>query len=274
MKISLISLIVIVLMVGGLGIVFAVLPKAEREQQQAREDQEVVVLLHGLARSSRSMLKMEKALTSAGYVVFSLDYPSTKKTVEQIAAEDLAPLLERCQALKPRKIHFVAHSLGNIVLRQYFSNHTMNNAGRIVMLGPPNQGSEVVDKLGHFTLFDWINGPAGQQLGTASNSLPNQLPVPPVEVGVIAGTVSINWFLSALIPGPDDGKVAVERTKLAGMEDFAKVSTAHPFLMQNQKVIDLTLAFLKSGHFESPITSQMTKPDGGGHAIDTNRFHP
>src|ERR1035437_545512 len=99
------------------------------------------------------------------------------------------------------------------------------------MLAPPNQGSEVVDKLGRLSLFRWINGPAGQQLGTSGNSLPNQLPVPPVEVGVIAGTRSINWFLSALIPGPDDGKVSVERTKLAGMADFAAVDTTHTFIM-------------------------------------------
>ena len=195
------------------------------------------------------MNRMEKALTAAGYTVYSLRYPSTQKTVQRIADEDLAPLLVRCQATAPAKIHFVAHSLGNIVLRQYLATHPMENAGRIVMLGPPNQGSEVVDKIGRLTLFKWINGPAGQQLGTASNSLPNRLPVPPAEVGVIAGTRSINWILSAMIPGPDDGKVSVERTKLAGMKDFATVHAAHPFLMQNPKVINMTLSFLRDGSF-------------------------
>src|ERR1035437_6201046 len=181
-----------------------------------RSGQEVVVLLHGLARTSRSMNRMEKALTAAGYTVYSMQYPSRKNTVQQIADEHLAPLLVQCQVTKPARIHFVAHSLGNIVLRQYFATHKLESAGKIVMLAPPNQGSEVVDKLGRLSMFRWINGPAGQQLGTAGDSLPNRLPTPPVEVGVIAGTRSINWILSAMIPGANDGKVSVERTKLAG----------------------------------------------------------
>ncbi len=216
---------------------------------QGWQDKEAVVLLHGLARTSRSMKRMKKELSEAGYAVHALQYESRKKTVQQISEEDLAPLLVKCQAARPRKIHFVAHSLGNIVLRQYFTTHTLEHAGRIVMLAPPNQGSEVVDKLGRFVLFDWLNGPAGQQLGTSSNSLPNQLPLPPVEVGVIAGTRSINWILSMLIPGDDDGKVAVERTKLPGIADFAAVGTTHPFIMRNRKVIRMTISFLRTGSF-------------------------
>jgi hypothetical protein len=118
------------------------------------------------------------------------------------------------------------------------------------MLGPPNQGSEVVDKLGSLTLFQWINGPAGQELGTSSDSLPNILPIPPTEVGVIAGNRTINFFLSAMIPGPDDGKVSVERTKLKRMQDFAVLPLSHPFLMQNEKVITMTILFLQTGSFK------------------------
>lgn len=210
---------------------------------------ECVVLLHGLARTRRCMHRMAEALTAAGYTVHALDYASTRKTVERLAAEDLVPLVDRCQVDAPRKIHFVAHSIGNIVLRQYFATNVLANAGRIVMLGPPNHGSEVVDTLGRFAPFAWINGPAGRQLGTAENALPSQLPAPPVEVGVIAGTRSINLILSAMIPGRDDGKVAVERTKLEGMTDFATVATAHPFLMRNREVIQLTLTFLREGRF-------------------------
>jgi hypothetical protein len=117
------------------------------------------------------------------------------------------------------------------------------------MLGPPNQGSEVVDRLGHWAIFGWINGPAGRQWGTSSNSLPLRLPAPPVDFGVIAGTRSINWILSCMIPGPDDGKVSVARTKLEGMHGFVTVSTAHPFLMGNREVIRLTRSFLHDGHW-------------------------
>lgn len=212
---------------------------------------DAVILLHGLARTSRSMDRMAQALAEAGYAVYPLAYPSREKSVEQISEEDLGPLIAQVQTTEHQRIHFVAHSLGNIVLRQYFASHAMTDAGRIVMLGPPNQGSEIVDKLGSLTLFEWINGPSGLQLGTSSNSLPNRLPVPPCDVGVIAGTRTINPFLSSLIPGTDDGKVAVERTKLDGMADFTTVPSAHPFLMKNEQAIQLTLEFLRTGTFSS-----------------------
>jgi pimeloyl-ACP methyl ester carboxylesterase len=225
------------------------------EVRQGGADREIVILLHGLARSSRSMAPMERALTHAGYDVRLQQYPSTEKTVEEIVRDHLVPLIAQCQSEHPAKIHFVTHSLGGILLRYYFAHHSQTNIGRIVMLGPPNQGSEVVDKLGHFSLFDWINGPAGQQLGTASNALPRQLPVPPTEIGVIAGTQSINLILSTLIPGPDDGKVGVEHTKLDGMKDFATVSASHPFLMRDREVIAKTLSFLRTGRFDPPETA-------------------
>jgi len=169
--------------------------------------------------------------------------------VRDLSDDHLAPLIARCQFANPAKIHFVAHSLGNIVLRQYFKDHPLPNAGRLVMLGPPNQGSEVVDKLGDFALFDWINGPAGQQLGTGTNALPASLPPPPLETGVIAGSHSINWILSSLIPGPDDGKVSLTNAQFTGMQDFIIVPVSHPFLMRDRETIRLTLHFLRHGRF-------------------------
>ena len=213
---------------------------------------ETVILLHGLARSARSMRHMRKALEEAGYRVYNLAYPTTEKTVKQLSDEHLAPLIVRCRFANPPRIHFVAHSLGNIVLRQYFQDHQLANAGRLVMLGPPNQGSEVVDKLGDFALFGWINGPAGQQLGTGTNALPAKLPPPPLETGVIAGRRSINWILSSLIPGPDDGKVAIKHTQFKGMDDFIIIPTSHPFLMRDPEAIGLTMHFLKHGRFKEP----------------------
>lgn len=213
---------------------------------------ETVILLHGLARSTRSMRRMQESLTAAGYRVYNLDYPTTEKNVKKLTDEHLAPLIVRCQFTNPPKIHFVAHSLGNIVLRQYFQDHHLHNAGRLVMLGPPNQGSEVVDKLGDFAVFDWINGPAGQQLGTGTNALPATLPPPPLEAGVIAGRHSINWILSCLIPGPDDGKVSLKRARFKGMQDFIVVPVSHPFLMRDREVIRLTLQFLQHGTFKKP----------------------
>lgn len=223
---------------------------------------ESVVLLHGLARTSRSMNRMEASLTRAGYSVHLVDYPSTKKTVEKLSREHLGPAVDECQQAQPDKIHFVAHSIGNIVLRHYLGENSITNIGRIVMLGPPNKGSEVVDRIGHMTLFQWINGPAGQELGTASDSLPNTLAVPAADVGVIAGTRSINWILSAYIPGPDDGKVSPESAKIEGMDDFATIPTSHPFLMRNPKAIAMTICFLQHARFEASTPNKKVEATG------------
>ena len=118
------------------------------------------------------------------------------------------------------------------------------------MLGPPNQGSEVVDRLGSCRLFSLVNGPAGQQLGTGADSLPNKLGSPEFCVGVVAGNRSINWINSLLIPGSDDGKVSVERTMLDGMADHLLVPATHPFLMRKREVIRQTIEFLREGAFD------------------------
>ena len=147
------------------------------------------------------------------------------------------------------KVHFVTHSLGGILVRDYFSHHSDARLGRVVMLGPPNQGSEVVDHLKEWRMFQWLNGPVGAELGTDAASVPRKLGPVTFELGVIAGDRSINWINSLMIPGPDDGKVSVEKSKVEGMKDHLVVHTAHPFIMRNREVIEATLRFLKNGRF-------------------------
>jgi hypothetical protein len=118
------------------------------------------------------------------------------------------------------------------------------------MLGPPNKGSEVVDKLGDVPGFYFINGDAGMQLGTGQMSVPNRLGKANFDVGIIAGTKSINLILSALIPDTDDGKVSIESTKLEGMHDHIEMPVTHPFMMKNEAVIAQVLNYLRNGHFE------------------------
>ena len=120
------------------------------------------------------------------------------------------------------------------------------------MLGPPNQGSEVVDKLQSMPGFYMLNGDAGTQLGTAPSSVPMRLGKANFNLGIIAGNRSVNWILSLLIPGDDDGKVGVQRTKLEGMNDHIVLAVNHPLMMQNQEVISQVLYYLKNGLFEHP----------------------
>src|ERR1035437_372945 len=223
----------------------------------AVENQEYVILLHGLCRTSRSMVPMKRALSESGYQVLNVDYPSRTASIEKLSDDAIGGAVNECQRDGATKIHFVTHSLGGILVRSYLTRHTVPNLGRVVMLGPPNQGSEVVDKLGSFWVFKKINGPAGSELGTHKNSTPNQLGPANFCAGVIAGNRSINWINSLLIPGRDDGKVSVERTRLAGMTDHIVVRATHTFLMRNRTVIRQTIHFLRTGQFERRLETSV-----------------
>lgn len=209
--------------------------------------EECVVLLHGLARTNKSMSALQARLEREGYRVVNYDYPSREHTVEALANRFLPLALAQCP--DSQKVNFVTHSLGGILVRQYLKNHALPNLHRVVMLGPPNQGSQVVDNLGGVPGFRLINGPAGMQMGTSDSGIPAGLGPAAFEVGVIAGTRSLNLILSLFLPNPDDGKVSVENTRLAGMKDHIQVPVSHPFLMRDPAAIGYAVNFLKTGSF-------------------------
>ncbi len=212
---------------------------------------ECVVLLHGMARSSKSMNKIQDFLTANGFHTVNLNYPSTDKTIEEIADEQLPQAIQQCESFNPDAIHLVSHSLGGIIIRYSLKNHLPTTLGRVVMLSPPNRGSEVVDKLHTWLPYKWLNGPAGQQLSTAPDSVPNRLGPVNYPVGIITGNqhVFFDGWLAKMIPGEDDGKVAVKRAKVAGMQDFLVIAESHPFIMNSPQVFRQTLSFLETGHF-------------------------
>lgn len=210
---------------------------------------ETVVLVHGMGRTSCSMRSMARHLERDGFRVVSFGYPSTRQSAEKSAA-DLRRLIVAERLGEESAVHFVAHSLGGIVVRACLSEQRPPLLGRVVMLGVPNQGSEVADRLEKNFIYRWATGPAGQSLGTASNCLPNRLGPVDYPVGVVAGNRSWNPLFSAWLRGPGDGKVSVVRCRLAGMSDFIVVSSSHTWIMNSRRVQDQTSRFLRNGRFE------------------------
>ena len=221
---------------------------------QARE---CVVLLHGLARTSSSMNRMQRELEYAGFATANIDYPSREQPIEALAEPAVEDGLKACRALDGiSRIHFVTHSLGGILVRYYLDRHDVEELGRVVMLGPPKQGSAAADELADVPGFDLLNGPAGRQLGKGADSVPRALGPADFELGVIAGTRTIDPVTSAVLDDPDDGRVSVEDTRLEGMRDFVTVAHSHAFMMRMPRTIDLTIAFLRDGRFpQSPGTA-------------------
>ena len=210
---------------------------------------ECVVLLHGLARNAASMSQLEVRLEQADFSVANIDYPSRNAKIELLAKDAIEDGIGYCKTQSASKINFVTHSMGGILVRYYLKHFPLDNLGRVVMLGPPNKGSEVVDELKDLEIFEWINGPAGKQLATDDNSLVSQLGPVNFELGIIAGTKTINWILSAMLPNQDDGKVTVESTKVKGMCSFVALPVTHTFMMTNDRVEEQVLAFLENGKF-------------------------
>lgn len=213
---------------------------------------ECVVLLHGLVRSASSMERMQDALIDEGFNTMNVSYPSRDYPIEELATLAVNAGLAGCRANEGvNRVHFVTHSLGGILVRQYLSEYDITELGRVVMLAPPNQGSAAVDRLRDVPGFDWMNGPAGRQLGKGDDSVPLKLGAANFEVGVIAGNRSIDPLTSAVLPNPDDGRISVEDTKLEGMADFVIVDHSHAFIMRMRKTIELTVRFLRTGRFAS-----------------------
>lgn len=215
-----------------------------------KRQSQCVILLHGLARTHLSMRRMERYLKTSGYCVFNISYPSRYLPIDELAPLAINQGLEQCNQNGINKVHFVTHSMGGILVRQYLHHHKIPNLGRVVMLGPPNHGSEAADRLKHLPGYRLINGPAGFQLGTHKTDIPKTLGPVDFDLGVIAGKRSNNLFLSALLPGEDDGKVTVESTKIEGMTDFITLPISHTFMMQDYETLFQTNYFLDHGYFD------------------------
>jgi triacylglycerol lipase len=236
-------------------VITMLLSACAQDTAPAAKPNECVVLLHGLARTSLSMHRMKSMLERTGYHVANVDYPSRDYLVEELAPLAIEDGLVQCREYSGTStVHFVTHSLGGILVRVYLADTAIANLGRVVMLAPPNQGSQAVDEMERIPGFDWLNGPAGYQLGKGPESVPLRLGTPDFDFAVIAGNLTIDPITSALLDDPDDGKVSVSDTRLEGMRDFVVVPVSHAMIMQNREVFQLVRNYLAYGSFNPENT--------------------
>jgi triacylglycerol lipase len=213
---------------------------------------ETVVLLHGLALRSWAMERVAHALRADGFRVVNLTYPSRTMPIERLAHEWLPAQLRAAQLPETARVHFVTHSMGGIIVRllqRYFPEAWH---GRVVMIAPPNHGSEIVDHLDRFSFFRWFTGENGRRLGTNASSVVAGLGAwrPEAgELGIIAGDASSNSLFTSWLGGPNDGRVAVASTRLAGMTDFVLLHHSHTWLQWRGDTVVQVRAFLRDGRF-------------------------
>ncbi len=231
-----------------LPIIFLITTLLSSNAKEISKKEEYVVVLHGIARSSDNMKELASFLGKNGYEVINIDYPSTSHKIEELT--DIVNLEMSKKIVDQKKINFVGYSMGGLIVRALIHKFKYKNLGRVVQLAPPNQGSEVADFLKDFWPYKKIYGPAGQQLITNQKDFDNIFGIVNYELGIIAGNSSIDPISSFIIKGDDDGKVAIEKTKLEGMKDHIIIDASHTFFPTNKKVQKQALFFLKNGKFQ------------------------
>ncbi|MCB1562396.1 MAG: alpha/beta fold hydrolase [Alphaproteobacteria bacterium] len=232
---------------------------AETVDKAPERHAELVVILHGIARTGQSMKAIQKALQDAGYETFNITYPSTRKNLDALADDLHEAHLKQLWQTYDGKIHIVTHSMGGLLARRYLTRYGKEipegRLGRIVMLAPPNGGSEIADLLHGFAPYRRYYGPAGQELTTSAAqerlaAETKALETLHAELGIIAGTKEWPYIAAAfIVPGKGDGRVSVEKTKMPSMKDHITVSATHTFIMDRPDVHRHIIRFLQEGKF-------------------------
>lgn len=211
---------------------------------------EHVVILHGLALNKYWMTGLAFSLKRQGYIVHNVSYPTRKLTFDQILEEHLAPLI---QSITAPKIHFVVHSMGGLLVRLYAQKYGAERLHRVVMLGTPNRGSEVVDYLSSWKFLRLLFSGAAYELGTGPQGIAARLGPVSFACGIIAG--SNRWFhfpancLIKKLTAPHDGLVTVASTRMDGMKDHLVLWLDHSLMVWSPEVWRQTACFLRNGVF-------------------------
>lgn len=220
---------------------------------------ETVILLHGLGEGRASMQPLAEHLRrSLDATVLTFGYASVKADIDA-HGRALAAVVAGLPAAK--RISFVGHSLGNLVVRRWMTIAApvdLARAHRMVMLGPPNQGSDLARMAARiWGVAETAEGAARDLLVEWQRVAPG-LAVPECPFGIVAGGKGDDAGYSPLLVGDDDAVVRVDETRLPGADDFLVLPVHHAAMMQDAAVQRATSAFLETGRF--PVPSPATPP--------------
>lgn len=201
------------------------------------------------------MLFLTRYFESRGYKTLNILYPSREKSLEELSMFVHEKIMRCPDYNDTQTLHFVTHSMGGLIARYYIAQYKPKNLGKVVMLGPPNTGSEFADwftQNEHLSSFyATVFGPAGAQLTTCYTDHPGEITFP---LGIIAGNLSINPIAPWVLEGEHDGIVPVERTKIMGMTDHIVIPATHSFMMFNKTVMEQALHFIEHERFDHTLT--------------------
>jgi triacylglycerol lipase len=215
----------------------------------AKPEPACVVLLHGIGMRSYVMKRIESALRADGYRTVNISYPSRKMPFEELAGEYLPAQLKKHDVARAPQLHFVTHSMGSLLVRKLIKDARPDNLGRVVMIGPPNQGSTAADAAKENVLLREYLGGNLVRLGTGEDAIVKTLGPADFDVGIIAGEVAINPVFGEALGGKNDGAVTIESAKLEGMKDFIVVPYSHTLMLWRGEVVNQVRAFLRDGRF-------------------------
>ena len=206
---------------------------------------DTVVLLHGLGRTRLSMGWAARRMRKERFGTACIGYPSLRRPIEELAEHVASRLPDPGNG----RLHFLTHSMGGIVLRCLVHLNRPEKLGRVVMLSPPNRGSAAATRLRNLSLYQWVTGPAGQQIGDDTGSVPNRIGPADFELGVITGNRGATP-LSLFLEGENDGAVTVEEALVEGTVDFRVVRRGHTFIMNSAEVLEQAMYFFRNGTFK------------------------
>ncbi|MGA2624642.1 MAG: hypothetical protein ABSF91_12360 [Bacteroidota bacterium] len=209
-----------------------------------------VYLIHGYGSSTLLLKSIENYLKKNGFETVNYSYHSIRDDIRKTGHN----LYNQIKQDRIDTVSFVTHSMGALVMRALLTYSIKDSSFptiyRIVMITPPNHGTEIADFFSSSSIFKFFLGPNVENMKTDSNSLANRLPLPlKSQVGIIVGEKSDSTGYNPFIKGSNDGYVTPDEAKLGMEKDFRIIYKSHTLITQSKKTRRLVLSFLRNGTF-------------------------